>query len=371
MAYLVGVILALIGLTGCGSAAANERPIFTPIKPDPSTVLPKASSTPLPTPLVSDPTTLQSYTHQSHRFSLHYPENWQLFERPDGLILIEPGNQAGYSVYFKDVGEQYSAEELSRYLVTFVAQNFAGSGSRFSVISPEQVVDDAAVAQFKAFDPNLGEAINEIRVSQTGTIVFVTLISATESQWDLSQEDLQALADTLTIQAGPAKTATPEPTGAAPVWTLIGPTSNQFGFLAPSDWEISTQNQTTVVVGRPDSQMSFQASYIPAVVQPGPEAAAAAAQDYLAEITGAYQDVESLPPADFPLAQTDGKTIDFLFTNQDGLTMAGSIITTYQDGKIYRIVFTAPARFYETALEWFNPMLHSFAILSPEDLLVE
>jgi hypothetical protein len=38
---------------------------------------------------------------------------------------------------------------------------------------------------------------------------------------------------------------------------------------------------------------------------------------------------------------------------------------------MYRVVFLAPAEYYQGALEWFNPMYKSFRILSPEELEID
>jgi hypothetical protein len=51
--------------------------------------------------------------------------------------------------------------------------------------------------------------------------------------------------------------------------------------------------------------------------------------------------------------------------------MAGSVITAASEGQMYRIVFLAPAEYYQGALEWFNPMYKSFRILSPEELEID
>jgi hypothetical protein len=124
--------IALTILTGCGAPSTNQ-PARTSIRPDPtSTATPvSASSGPPPTatPLISDQVLLNLYTHSSERFSISYPANWRYFEQPNGVVILEPGDQAGYSVIFSDAGETYSDEELNQYLVTFVAQNFVEEGS--------------------------------------------------------------------------------------------------------------------------------------------------------------------------------------------------------------------------------------------------
>ena len=87
------------------------------------------------------------------------------------------------------------------------------------------------------------------------------------------------------------------------------------------------------------------------------------AEEFIANLTQ--------PVADFPLDTLTGLTIDFLYTTEEGVEMAGSIIAATSEDKLYRIIFTAPAELYEFTLQWFNPMYKSFKILPAEELLVE
>ncbi|MBN1994275.1 MAG: hypothetical protein JW953_16375 [Anaerolineae bacterium] len=357
--------------------ACQATPSTTPVsvRPDPTST-PAASPGPnyLPTPtsIVSDQVVVDSYTHPTGQFSIDYPANWQFSERPDGVVFVEPGDQGGYSVFFTDVGQSYSASELKQYLVTFVAENFINKGSGFSVIGQEKEVNDTPQAQFTTLDPKLGQMVNEVQVLQADTIVFVVLISTTQEQWEISEVKLQSLAKSLI----PLDTTPPvdaSPTEEPPVWILVGPASNQFAFFYPSDWQILRQEENEVAVAMPNSEIVFEAGVF---AWPGadddPAAAEKAVQAYLTNISKKYTDVESLPPAEFPLDTiTAGATIDFLYTTQKDTAMAGSVITAASEGKMYRIVFTAPAQFYEFALQWFNPMYKSFKILSPEELIRE
>jgi hypothetical protein len=315
---------------------------------------------------------VSNYTHSTNRFSINYPENWQFFERSDGVVFVEPGDRAGYSVVINDVGQSYSEEELNQYLVTFVAENFAEKGSGFSAISQETKADGSVVAQFASRDPNLGQAINEVRVWQQDTIVFLLLISATEEQWQISHHKLQELADTITaLDTSPF--VTPSPTPEPPVWVLIGPTSNRFAFLYPSDWEILQQDETTVAVAMSGYDVTFEGSISDqAGSKEDPTGAAEkAALAHLDTLSKKVKEIENLPPTKFPLDTLTGITVDFLYTAQDGTEMAGSVITATGHDKIYRIVFTAPAEIYETALQWFNPMYQSFKVLPSEDIIIE
>ena len=368
------VILLLIHLTlaGCDAGSTANRDNFKPIRPDPTSTPSVVGVNNAPTPVVSVDVAINTYVHPSHRFSLNYPANWQYLEQPQGVILVEPGDQAGYSVMFQDVGEKYSSEELNRYLVTYVAENFAGVDSQFTPLNQKTNADGTVVAQFTTQDPNLGQVINEVRVKQQDTIVLLVLLNVTEEQWQISQEKLQALADSVTLlDSTPLVEATP--TAEAPSWILIGSTNQQFGFLYPSDWEVARQAEDTVVVTMPDYEVTFEGA-VSAAVNPASDPATAAekaAHSFVDELTAENKDVQSLPPGEFPLDRVTGVTIDFLYTTPDGTEMAGSVITAASHGKIYRVAFTAPAEFYQAALQWFNPMYKSFKILKPEEMLSE
>ncbi len=355
--------LTVLILAGCGSTA--PRAIFTPIRPDPTPTGPAGGSQALsrPTSVVPGQVARSSYTHPTGRFSIAYPESWQPYEQPDGVIFIDPGSHAGYSVTFTEVEQTYSDQELNQYLVSFVAKNFAGAGTNFKAISQEQKTDGVVVAQFSSRDPFLGQAISEVRVQQKDNVIFVLLINAVEEQWDVSQQGLQQLLDTFVfLETGPAAAATP--TEELPAWTLIGPTSNKFGFLYSDAWEILNQDETSVAVGMASTDVTFEAKVVD--LPEATEDAAAAALAYVDSLTGEYENVQHLPPQEFPLDRLTGSTIDFLYTDKDGTDMAGSIITAVQAGELYQVIFLSPAETYQAALEWFNPMYKSFKIL-PQD----
>ncbi|MBN1221268.1 MAG: hypothetical protein JXM69_20255 [Anaerolineae bacterium] len=368
--YLLFPLVAM--LSACHNPTPTGQTTPTPVRPDPTSTPTSTLVDPTPTSVVSDLVATSVYTHSTGRFSINYPEHWQFSERTDGVVFVEPGDQAGYSVFFNDAGQVYSEKELKQYLVTFVAENFAGKDSGFAVISPEKLVGNTIEAQFATRDPKLGQMMNEIRVSQVDTLVFVQYVSATEEQWQISQNRLQALANSLTpLDTAPA-TAT-SPTEEPPVWILIGPTSNRFGFFYPNNWEILQQEKNTVVVGQPDASMTFEAStFVWPKAGNDSQVAEEAARAYLTNITQKYKDVKNLPLAKFPLDTIPtGATIDFLYTTENREAMAGSVIAAAKEGQVYRIVFTAPAATYRVALEWFNPMHQSFKILSPEEFLKE
>ncbi len=285
-------------------------------------------------------------------------------------MFIDPGDQAGYGVFFNDAGQVYSVQELNQYLVTFVTKNFVGKDADFAPLSQEQKADGSTVAQFSSKDPNLGPALNEVRVSQRDTIVFVLYLSATEAQWQASQNQLHRLADSFTIiDTTPAATspATDEP----PEWLLTGPTGSTFGFFYPSNWQILRRDEVSVTVGMPETDLVFEASVADSPqAKDTAEAAQKAAQKYVDSLNKDYKDVQTRPVEKFQLDQvTDGATIDFLYTAADGTSKAGSLITAVSEGKLYQVVFSSSAAAYQAALQWFNPMYKSFRILPTGEVI--
>jgi hypothetical protein len=341
------------------------------IRPDPTSTTTLVSvpngPPPTPTPLIADQVPLNLYTHPSQRFSISYPANWRYFEQPDGVVVLEPGDQAGYSVIFSDAGETYSAEELNQYLVTFVAQNFVQAGSEFSAISQEQQADRTIVARFTTVDPNLGSMVNEVRVWQQDTIIVTVLMSVSEAQWQNSQARLYGVVDTLVLlDSSPLAQVTP--TREPPTWNVIGSTNQAFGFFIPSDWDVVEQDEQHVRVKMPDLEVTFEGRVFdwPGATDNPTAAAEEAALAYLEKLSQEQAQVLNQPLAEFPLDETTGATIDFLYITREGAQFKGSIITAASEGKIYQIVFSSPAAIYEQALEWFNPMYKSFKILEPE-----
>ncbi len=367
--FLLGAI-AIMALAGCGGPAPASRPTFVPIRPDPTATPTLASSQPagVATSVVSDAVDSSRYTHPSQRFSINYPDNWQFFEQDDGVVFIDPGNQAGYSVTFNDADQVYSDQELKQYLVSFVAKNFAREGSDFTALGEENKANGVKVARFSSRDSKLGQQITEVRMQQQDTILFVLLINATPEQWKISHQKLQALADTFTpLDTQPAVEA--EPTEELPVWVLIGPTTSAFGFFYPSDWEILRQDENSVAVGMPETDLIFEARVVEVDEKTG-EDAEEVALAYLKELSEEYKNVQNVPPQEFPLDTMTGATVDFLYQTPDGTNKAGSIITAIQDGKVYQVTFSSSAGVYQGALQWFNPMYKSFKVLPVEEVVV-
>ena len=371
------MIMAILGLQACGpSPEGNPTPRPTAIlnteTAPPSPIPTEPDSTPTSVvPIQGDPAL---YTHRSGRFSIGHPDSWEPFEREDGAIFVEPGDRAGYSVIFDDVGAPYSRQDLNQYLVTFVAQNFAGEGSGFKAISQEQLPDGTVVAQFASNEPDLGRTISEVRVFQHGTTVFVLHLSTTDAQWESSQPKLQALMESfeaLETDQSVAERAADDP----PQWELIGPDGKQFSFFYADSWVVAERDRNSVTVTDPAGELVFTAnSFAWPRASSDPRAAEKAALEHLEELSLSFEQVEHLPPAEFPLASSTGATIDFFYQTDDGESVAGSVITAVHDGKMYKIVFYAPAdpaEEYDIALQWFNPMYRSFRFLSPNGVIVD
>lgn len=227
------------------------------------------------------------------------------------------------------------------------------------------------MAQFASNDPKLGQAVSEVRVLQKETFVFVIYINTTKGQWQISQEQFHRLAESLTVlntKPAPATTPTQEP----PQWLLIGPTGNAFGFYYPSNWNIVRQDEGSVLVAMPNTDMMFEAKVTQwEGLEETAEAAKKAAKQYVETLKKDYKELQSRPPEKFPLDQiADGATIDFLYTDATGKPIAGSIITGVSQGKLYQISFSSSAELNEIALNWFNPMYKSFKILSVDEMMV-
>lgn len=364
LTHQVGRILFFIILCSfqaCSHAAIAPTPAM--VTPSPTT----ATATSLPS-LNIDFDHLPLYTHPSQRFTAQYPADWQIVERADGVIFLDPNNRAGYSVIFEDAGQIYTEEDLNHELVTFVARNFLDENADFRPISQTTTPEGMVVAQFSSIDPHLGPATSELRLFQTNTIVFIIHISTLKENWASAGKQLQTLADKFTPLDTTSDLATAQPT-AEPEWTLIGPKSQEFGFLYASDWDILEQQENSITVVHRDTEMMFNASKLSwpnAAVDP--QAAQKAATEHIEDLAKTVKNMRSLPAKPFPVADVNGVTIDFLYTDDQGRDIAGSVITAVNKGQMYKMVFTAPADIYDAALAWFNPMQRSFSFLTPDKI---
>jgi hypothetical protein len=360
MKWSVLLILLTVVVACNGSSPGAERTEFP--SPTPTiTVTAKPTETPVPVLNLTGTTT---FTHTSRLFAINHPNDWQIVERDNGVVVLSPANRMGLTVVFTNVGESYTSAELEQYLLGFVAQNFDQAGADFKALGLEQRTDGSIVADFSVQDSEFERMVNQVKVVQQDGVIFLVYASAPDTIWKSHPEPLQALVNSLVpLETTGVQENTPEP----PVWTLIGPDNREFGFLVSDDWQIINRSQNQVSVESPSGKMRFTASnftWPDAVVNP--RAAEDAALAHLAEITQIYTDVQHLPPAEFPLDTATGATIDFVYLDEKGETIAGSVVTGVENGKMYKIEFTAPTDFYDAALQWFNPMYRSFKFLSPE-----
>lgn len=335
-----------------------------PAQPDPPTAtrIPNAE----PTSIVPDGIRVQQYVHPSNRFSINRPDNWLTVDRPDGVLFLEPGDEGGYSVFFADVGQPYKPSQLRDYLLVFLVKNLVSDPDNFTLLSENQLTDGTVLIQFKSDDTQLGQAINELRAYQEDTIIYLLLISTSEVQWPLSQQKLQPLINSfLPLDTAPEVTPTPPP----PVWDVIGPNSIRLAFTYPSDWEVLAQSEKSVMVRMPDTEIVFSASHF-SWSPTDPTAAESAVRLYLQALQDSYGEVKHQPMTEHPLADLSGVTLDFVYADSDKQLMQGSIIAAAQNGTVYQIVFTAPAKYYESSLNWFNPMYKSLRILPADELII-
>jgi len=357
--------LLLLILTACNDSTAPKAVAVA--QPVPLTTPSETIQPAEPTSVVSDYVAINQYIHETNRFAINYPDNWWSVDQPDGVLFVEPSDQAGYSVFFSDVGRVYNQKELRQYMLTFLIDNLIDNPDNFSLIDEWREADGSLVLQFRSQDdPSTGDMVNELQAYQHDTIVYLLLMSINEAQWAISEAKVAGLlASFIALETKPLATPTLE----APVWELIGPLSAEFGFMSPSDWQILHQETDLVSVAMPETEIIFTANNY--FWSPNdPQAAENAIALYLNELETEFTEIQHQPLTEFPLYNLTGATIDFTYKTQAGEHMAGSIITALSGDKIYQIVFTAPALEYENSLYWFNPMYKSFKTLSTEGLII-
>lgn len=365
MRQCLSLTLLLLLVTGCGSGSNQAQ--FAPIQPDPPTATPIiiAMET-TPTSVVSEWVAITPYIHETNRFSINRPDSWWSVDQPDGVLFVEPGDEAGYSIFFNDVGRVYNQDELRQYMLTFLVENLVSDPKGFSLIAEERHDDGSLTLQFKSNDPTLGAAINEMRVVQFDTIVYLLLLSASETQWDVSQEKLTELVNSFSpVDTTPSVTPTPEP----PAWVLVGPLDAKFGFMYPDNWTIEGQDKTAVSVAMPDTEIRFSATHYD-WSRNDPQAAENAALLYINTLKESYPSLQHQPLERYPLFTTDGVTLDFVYETEDNTIINGAVITALNDDQIYQITFTAPLTEYGGSLAWFNPMYKSFKILDTSGIII-
>lgn len=360
--FIIFIILVLAILSACGNSSVTATSAAGPaVKPMAQT---QATSTASPASdtLVYNNVPLKPFNHPSGQFSIMYPDNWQLFEQPNGVIFVDPTVRAAYGVLFSLADTALTLEDLNAFADQFVRSAF-GHESGFEILSL-----DKNTIRFKSDDSNLGASVTEITVSQQDQVIYFTQVMVAEALWEQSAEQVRALMRGLEIyqtQAQPAATPTPE---GPPVWLLYAHPSQRIAFLYPDSWQI-TETDLSVEAVQPEDAFRFSAQFLPAVGAGDSlsmvEAHIRAQADTLA---AQFDDFESLPITPYQVGQTTGYTIDYLYTSELGIPTAGSMITVGVEDTIYHIVITAPAQTYAIALNWFNPIMQSFQILHEENL---
>ncbi len=361
---IVTILAVLTGAAACGPATNLPTPMAAPTAGE----RPTATAQPSPTPITLG--TLKTFTHASNQFRIDYPPEWTTFPQDNGVIVLAPGHQIGYTVVFNAADRAYTTDELSQYMAGFVQQNFAGPNSNFKALRYQEQKDGSIVGRFSTTDPKQGPTISQVTVRQQGQTIYLVYLSAPQPQWDAVHTALETLAGSFTPLA--AAKAAPGATPTPPVWALIGPTGKEFGFLYASNWQVITQTESEISLSSPEDDMHFWAGSQPwPGVVSNPNAATEAALAQIKKLQTEHPNLQHLPPAAFPLDTATGATIDFIYTTGATHTVAGSVIAVAGNGKMHQIVFTAPTELYNVALKFFNPMLKSFKFLTPETELPE
>lgn len=354
------LFLALCFLSACGLASGQTIATSVPVptgQAQPASIRPGVE--PITDQILFEDIPTQTYTHlSSQHFSIDYPLNWQVFDQANGVVFVDPTDRAGYRVVFSPVDTALTAEALRTFALQFVQDNF-GDEDSFEILA-----QDENQIRFKGTDANFGPAMNELSFHQDDKLVYFLLITVVENQWAQAAEGLRDLASSLTFH--PAPESTPTSPNVPPQWALYGHPIEKFAFLYPDTWQI-TETEQSVTVTLPEQQFVFSVEVVSA---PGagqdPSVIESFTQEQADQLAQQIEDFEALPLTPYQAGQGSGYTIDYLYTDETGLPVAGSIIATGIGDKLYHISITAPAPIYEQALVWFNPMLQSFQFLPDE-----
>jgi hypothetical protein len=360
----LAIILTVLLLAACGPVAKQPGPDAIPIPTGPAQPQPTLPpSSPTPDTLIFDNIPLQTYTHPGQRFSINYPANWQTFEQPTGVIFVDPTLRAAYGVLFSQAESPLPPPALNDFAVQFVQSNF-GHETGFKILA-----DDQDVIQFKSIDPNLGPAINEVGILSQGNTIYFTLVTVVEDMWAQSAGTVRDLTGSLQLHQVQTESISATPTPAEPpVWNLYTHPVQKIAFLYPNNWVI-TETEESVQTIWPEQQFVFA---VEVVSSPGAgedlEIVETFTQEQADRLAARYDDFEMLPLTSYQVGRTTGYTVDHLYTNAEGIPIAGSIIAVGIDDNIYHISISAPAPTYKVSLDWFNPMMQSFQILREENL---
>lgn len=273
------------------------------------------------------------------------------------MVFVDLSGQVAYSILFRRVETTPDQDRLNRFARQFVAENF-GDEPNFTWLS-----DEAGRLRFKSLDPNIGSSINQVTFSHQETLVYLSMITALEEYWDEAEAWLQGFADTL-VKSDPLSEQLPEVATDPPTWLLYTHPNEHFALLYPSNWQLTEHSQGLVITF---VQSQYRLS-IEAFEEPLPEAATDTAyafiQTQLEQLEAEFTDLQHVPIQAYQQDQIGGYTTDYLYTNAEGVPIAGSIITTLVNNRLFHVAIIAPAQLYEDALLWFNPMMQSFQVLA-------
>lgn len=356
--YTLHFALFILLLTACGEGQNQAKTPVAPMPIGPAQPQPlQTLASPSPAGALFENIPTQNYTPRSGQFSIDFPDNWRTFEQADRVLFVDPKGQAGYSVFTIQTETGLSSRELDEFAAQFVQSNF-GQEPDFEVLAQE-----GETFRFKSIDATFGPSINEAAIRQQDQIAFITLLTVAEDKWDASAAALRELIGSLQIH--PQSSSPPATPTSPPMWELYTDPDLSIAFLYPNNWVITQTEQSAQAVW-PEYQMAFS---VDVILSPGAGKASETLITYLNAQTQTlktrFEDLQTLPPAEFQAGDMIGYTLDYLYTTgSDNGQIAGSIIALGVDDTIYRIAISSPAPVYPTALEWFNPMMQSFKILN-------
>lgn len=362
--------------SSCGAGNDTSAPPAAPTgRPNP-VANDAAPPTTDPTQLTLNTVPLELYQHPEQGFSIRHPGNWQAFERPDGIVFIDPTGQAAYGVIVVEAARTLSDEEQASFLNQFVAENFAAEEG-FTPMAQ----NDSDIT-FNSTDPNLGPSTNRIGlISQSaaaGTKLYLTQMTIVDAEWARAAPVLQTYLQTL-IPASPNVQATPPTPAGPPTWELFTHPTERLAFLYPSTWKVVAREQ--IITATEVSQAYvFNLHIMPLTetiaalnLDPATDPVALSVTYIDAEtaiLAEQHANLETRPAEPYLTDGAAGTSIDYLYINADGQPVAGSLIATPLEDRLLRITLEAPAEQYSAALLWFNPMLQSFRVL-PADMFNE
>ncbi len=350
------LLLLVLPLVACGTE--NTTDINSNRAPAPqiaSTVI----ASPAPDTVLYPNIPLQTYTQPDNQYAINFPSNWQTIPQSNGgVVFIDPTNRAAYGVLFTPAQETLSASDLDDFLEQFVQSNF-GDDESFSITNRA----DGAI-QFHSIDPNLGASTTEITAEQFGQMLYITQITIIDKLWASTIPALQNLAATLQVlQTAPAEIP-PTPT-LEPAWLIYTNPQKGIIFPYPNNWKISESNG--IIQSEWDTtKLSFSVEtqiFTSADPQTTLQDFLQRRMDTLAE---KFSDFRQSDITAYQSGEDTGFTVDYSYTNADGILMAKSSFVLAQNGALYHIIIAAPLATFDTALDWFNPMMQNFKIVQPE-----